>query len=175
MKTLTEAQMQVLEATAQVGGATSTTKHHRTVASLIKQGLVIENHGDDGACRLVATPAGLAKLGGSSADEAVPALAPAPIAALVPPPELSAAADGSPTGACSAYQGRTECSSNCKQCITSIAHNDKRKALQCMNYRLTVITLGDKVSLGLASRTKISQRSVLRRSLSSMSLPASRP
>ncbi len=94
MKTLTDAQMQVLEAAAQVGGVTSTTKHHRTVASLIKQGLVIENDSDDGAGRLVATPAGLAMHGGSPAKEAIPAFVPARIATLVAPPELSMATDG---------------------------------------------------------------------------------
>ena len=79
MKTLNETQMQVLEVAANAGGASPEGLHHRTVASLAKQGLIAEKRGPN-KHRLVATPAGVALLRkcGASAAEVAQAAPPAP-------------------------------------------------------------------------------------------------
>ncbi len=79
MKTLNETQMQVLEVAAKAGGASPEGLHHRTVASLAKQGLIAEKRGPN-KHRLVVTPAGVALLKeyGASAAEAALAVPPAP-------------------------------------------------------------------------------------------------
>ncbi len=90
MKTLNETQMQVLEVAAKAGGASPEGPHHRTVASLAKQGLISEKRGPN-KHRLVATPAGVALLReyGVSATEAALAVPRAPArAAQAPKPEL---------------------------------------------------------------------------------------
>ncbi len=80
MKTLNETQMQVLEVAAKAGGASPEGLHHRTVASLAKQGLIAEKRGRNDKHRLVATPAGVALLReyGVSAAEVAQAAPPAP-------------------------------------------------------------------------------------------------
>ena len=80
MKTLNETQMQVLEVAANAGGASPEGLHHRTVASLAKQGLIAEKCGRNDKHRLVATPAGVALLREcrASAAEAALAVPPAP-------------------------------------------------------------------------------------------------
>ena len=102
MKTLNEAQMRVLEATAKPGGASPEGLHHRTVASLVKQELISEKHGRGGKLGLVVTPTGVALLRerrastAESAKAAPPparaAKAPAPKSRRVPKPKQARAA-----------------------------------------------------------------------------------
>ncbi len=102
MKTLNEAQMQVLEVAAKAGGASSEGLHHRTVASLARQGLIAEKRGRNDKHTVVATPAGVALLReyGVSATEAALAVPPALArAAQAPKPELEGLAKSKPAQA----------------------------------------------------------------------------
>ena len=80
MKTLNQTQMQMLEVAAKAGGASTEGPHHRTVASLVKQGLIVEKRSRNDKHILVATRAGVALLRecGASVAEVAQAAPPAP-------------------------------------------------------------------------------------------------